>query len=291
MRRAGLSDGNLDHRLVELVRGPSRAGRLRTERPCTRRARFVLRSKKHSSADRRSAREPAGHGHRRPSGGGGGLLLASFVQVIAVDRGFEPASVVAVDLNLQASRYGADSRTQFYDNLLAQLSGATSAASAGLTQTLPLEAESFVDLLVPEDEGAAEPVELAPLAGNYRFVSPDYLETLGMVLARSRSFTGQDRARPVGIVTAQPAVRLWPDQEPISQRNRPSQLSGPFPAGGRRGGRRRKDPRAGRRPRTRRLPPFTVPNLPANRRLCRAGTRPKSDNLHLTIKWSPGSLH
>ena len=34
----------------------------------------------------------------------GGLLLVSFVRVMQVDRGFEPASVVAVDLSLPASR-------------------------------------------------------------------------------------------------------------------------------------------------------------------------------------------
>ena len=148
----------------------------------------------------------------------GGLLLSSFVRVMAVDRGFEPASVVAVDLILPASRYDADSRTQFYDDLLARLSDAPGVASAGLTQTLPLEGESFVELLVPEDQVAADPVELAPLVGNYRFVSPDYFETLGMVLARGRSFTGEDRARPVAIVTAETAARLWPDQDPVGQR-------------------------------------------------------------------------
>ena len=42
----------------------------------------------------------------------GGLLLVSFVRVMQVDRGFEPASVVAVDLNLPTSRYDPARRTQ-----------------------------------------------------------------------------------------------------------------------------------------------------------------------------------
>ena len=44
----------------------------------------------------------------------GGLLLASFVRVMQVERGFEPASVIAVDLNLPASRYDPGRRTQLY---------------------------------------------------------------------------------------------------------------------------------------------------------------------------------
>ena len=107
-----------------LVRGPSRTGRLRTGASWTLPARFVLNRKDIQAATGEllvSLRVvvtivlPAA----------GGLLVASSVRVMAADQGFEPASVVAVDLNLPASRYGADSRTQFYDGPLAPLSGRT----------------------------------------------------------------------------------------------------------------------------------------------------------------------
>ena len=160
----------------------------------------------------------------------GGLLLASFVRLMGVDRGFEPASVVAVDLNLPASRYGPEGRIRLYDDLLARLAGTPVVASAGITQRLPLEGEAFVEALVPAGEASPDPTELAALVGNYRFVSPDYFRTLGMVLTRGRLFTEQDRTRPVAVVTAQTASRLWPGQEPIGRRflrgnspNRPSQ--------------------------------------------------------------------
>ena len=160
----------------------------------------------------------------------GGLLLASFVRVLGVDRGFEPASVVAVDLNLPASRYDAARRTQLHDELLARLADAPVVASAGITQRLPLEGEAFVEVLVPAGEAPSDPAELAALVGNYRLVSPDYFETLGMVLTRGRPFTGQDRDRPVAVVTAQTASRLWPGQDPLGRRflrgnspDRPSQ--------------------------------------------------------------------
>ena len=147
----------------------------------------------------------------------GGLLLASFVRVMQVDRGFDPASVVALDLNLPAARYDPVRRRQLYDDLLVQLAGAPGIESAGITQRLPLEGEAFVEALVPADETPNDLVEMAALVGNYRIVSPAYFRTLGMVLMRGRLFTEQDRTRPVAVVTEQTASRLWPGQDPIGR--------------------------------------------------------------------------
>ena len=41
-----------------------------------------------------------------------------------------------------------------------------------------------------------------------------------MVLTRGRLFNGQDRGRPVAVVTAQTASRLWPGEDPIGRRFR-----------------------------------------------------------------------
>ncbi len=148
----------------------------------------------------------------------GGLLLASFLRVMGIDRGFASAAVVAVDLNPPASRYDPDGRTRLYDDLLARLAGAPVVVSAGITSRLPLEGEAFVEALVPAGEMPTNLAELAGLVGNYRLVSPDYFDTLGMVLTRGRLFTGQDRGRPVAVVTAQTASRLWPGEDPIGRR-------------------------------------------------------------------------
>lgn len=148
----------------------------------------------------------------------GGLLLSSFVRVMQLDRGFDATSVVAVDVSLPASRYDAGRVTRFHDELLARLADSPTVASAGLTQRLPLEGRAFVEVLVPTGRTPPDPAELAALVGNYRFVSPDYFETLGMVLTRGRLFTEQDRTRPVAVVTQQTASRLWPGQDPVGRR-------------------------------------------------------------------------
>ena len=79
----------------------------------------------------------------------GGLLLASFLRVMGVDRGFEAAAVVAVDLNPPASRYDPKGRIRLYDDLLARLAGEPVVASTGITQRLPLEGEAFVEASYP----------------------------------------------------------------------------------------------------------------------------------------------
>ena len=150
----------------------------------------------------------------------GGLLLASFLRVVGVDRGFDATAVVAVDLNPPASRYDPEGRTRLYDDLLARLAGAPVVASAGITQRLPLEGEAFVESLVPAGETATDPAALAGFTGNYRLVSPGYFDALGMMLARGRLFTAEDRGRPVAVVTAQTASRLWPGEDPIGRRFR-----------------------------------------------------------------------
>lgn len=132
-----------------------------------------------------------------------------------VERGFEPASVVAVDLNLPASRYDSGRRTQLYDDLLARLTGAPVVAAAGITQRLPLEGEAFVEALVPAGGPPSDPAELAALVGNYRFVSPGYFRTLGMVLTRGRFFTEQEPGRGRHRADGR---RGWPEQDPIGQR-------------------------------------------------------------------------
>ena len=127
-----------------------------------------------------------------------GLLLASFVRVMQVDRGFEPASVVAIDLNLPASRYDPARRAQLHDDLLARLAAAPMVSSAGITRRPPLEGEAWVDTLIPAGDTPPGPAEMAALLGNYRFE--------------------EDRTRTVAVVTAQTASRLWPDLNPVGQR-------------------------------------------------------------------------
>ena len=79
----------------------------------------------------------------------GGLLVASFVNVLQVDRGFSTTSVVAANIELPAARYpDAASRARFFDALLDGLRREPGVAVAGLARALPLEGLATVDAFI-----------------------------------------------------------------------------------------------------------------------------------------------
>jgi predicted permease len=145
----------------------------------------------------------------------GGLLLASFANVLRVERGFSTASVVGVDLVLSGTRYpDAAARARFFDALLAALDGTPAIAVAGISQKLPLEGDAAVDSMIPD--GDARPVGEQPIA-NHLQVSAGYFQTVGIPLIRGRLLTPYDHTREVAVISEQAARTLWPGQDAIGR--------------------------------------------------------------------------
>jgi putative ABC transport system permease protein len=143
----------------------------------------------------------------------GGLLLASFANVLRVDRGFSTTSVVAADVVLSGTRYPDDAaRARFLDTLLAALESAPEIAVAGVSQKLPLEGDAAVDSMIPD--GDTRPIGEQPIANHLR-VSAGYFQTVGIPLVRGRLLSPDDRARPVAVISEQAARTIWPGVDPI----------------------------------------------------------------------------
>ena len=114
----------------------------------------------------------------------GGLLLASFGNVLRVDRGFSTTSVVAADLVLSGTRYpDAASRKRFVDALLAALEEAPEIDVSGISDKLPLEGDAAVDSMI--EDGDARPVGEQAIANHLR-VSAGYFQTVRIPLVRGR---------------------------------------------------------------------------------------------------------
>jgi putative ABC transport system permease protein len=145
----------------------------------------------------------------------GGLLLASFANVLRVDRGFSTASVVATDLVLSGTRYpdGA-ARARFVEAMLAALDQAPEISVSGISDRLPLEGDSAVDSMIPD--GDARPIGEQPIA-NHLFVSAGYFQTVGIPLVRGRLLTPDDHMRPVAVISELAARTLWPGQDAIGR--------------------------------------------------------------------------
>lgn len=148
----------------------------------------------------------------------GGLLLHSFVKLVSVDRGFEMQHLVTVDLNLPDHRYpDVAARATFVRSLLERVAAAPGVVSAGISNRLPLSGEGGNNLVSPE--GRDVPLLQRPLA-DIRRVSPDYFRTLGIPLRRGRVFDLADGRRPLALVSALTAERLWSGADAVGKRLR-----------------------------------------------------------------------
>jgi predicted permease len=144
-----------------------------------------------------------------------GLLLVSFVRLLRVDRGFETAGILTVDVALPPSVYATTGQQlRFFDEVLARASALPGVSAVALTSRLPLRGESTVNLLSYEHD--ERPAAARPLA-NYRYVTPGYFAAIGTPLLRGRTFRETDRGRQVVVLSTSAAEALWPGQDPIGR--------------------------------------------------------------------------
>ena len=148
-----------------------------------------------------------------------GLLVASFVRLMRVDRGFAAERVLLVPVSLSQSHYATElARTAVYDRLFAAVRALPGVATASPISVSPLAGSGQVNVIAPE--GSTRPRSENPTA-NFRFVGPEFFRTMGIAVLRGRSFT--DAERPPGhsmpaVVSDRTAMRLWPGQDALGKR-------------------------------------------------------------------------
>jgi predicted permease len=148
-----------------------------------------------------------------------GLLGASFVRLLKIDRGFESDQVLLVPIAMPANRYAEEpARLSVYDRLLAAVHGLPGVRSATTNSNVPLSGQGQVNFIVPE--GRVVPLSDQPTA-NFRLVAPEYFSTLGIAVRRGRPFTDSERAtdRPMpSLISESTAERLWPGEDAVGKR-------------------------------------------------------------------------
>ncbi|HKQ76065.1 MAG TPA: ABC transporter permease [Blastocatellia bacterium] len=148
---------------------------------------------------------------------GEGLMINSFLRLLAVPIGYDPDGVLTLEIELSQTRYprGSPQRDAYLRESLARiqaLPGVQSAALGGLPLMgpwfiLPLRIEGR-----PPFERGKEPTVL--LKGG----SPGYLQTLGLQMRAGRACGAQDRATKVAIINETLARRFFPNENPIGHR-------------------------------------------------------------------------
>jgi predicted permease len=144
-----------------------------------------------------------------------GLLSRSLLHLLHLDPGFRVEHVLTADIDLPPMAYKeATSREAFYRKLIDDTRRLPGVLSAAWISILPLEGEGSVSgINLP---GHRLSPQEAPIV-NYRAVSADYFQTMGIPFLGGHAFTANDRGRRVVIVSQALADRLWPEQNPVGQ--------------------------------------------------------------------------
>ena len=146
---------------------------------------------------------------------GTGLLSRSFLRVLDVNLGFEPARASALRVDPSFRFQSFAEQNAYIDDVLVRTRALPGLLAAGFTDALPFTGDrswgvGALGQVYPK--GAPEPF--------IRVVSDGYLEAAGIPLREGRAFTEHDRAtsEPVAMVNETFARTLWPGQSVVGQK-------------------------------------------------------------------------
>ena len=148
---------------------------------------------------------------------GANLLLRSFLRVLDVDLGFNPARAAAMqtDLPQVTNKDQLVKRANFLKSEIDQVSALPGVESVGIADMLPLDGNrewglAAVGRYHPKDADTGALVYLA---------TPGYLQSMGMHLRSGRDFSWNDTpdTEPVLIINEAGARREWPNEDPIGK--------------------------------------------------------------------------
>ena len=153
---------------------------------------------------------------------GAGLMLRSFYKLLTVDPGFNSENVVSMLLQLNFTHYGKGAKPKvmaFHDHLLERVKAEPGVISAALAWTFPLnETAPFTNNF--EIEGRQNVPGQPKPTFDFRSVSPEYFEMMGIPLERGRFLSAQDGpdATTVAVINQAMAQHYWGMENPIGHR-------------------------------------------------------------------------
>jgi putative ABC transport system permease protein len=146
-----------------------------------------------------------------------GLMLATYLRLLRLDLGFEPAQVVTWTLQIPRTAFADHSaRVDYFDRLRAAARALPGVRHADLASQVPLEEDSFE--VTYQIRGRPE----SATAGRntlYRLATDTYAQTLGLRLVAGRYFGAEDRAGAPRVVVVSEAFarREFGDADPLGQ--------------------------------------------------------------------------
>ena len=146
---------------------------------------------------------------------GSGLLIRSFVNLHAVDKGFRPSSTVSMDIRLDARYNSPERQTAFFREVVQRTSNLPGVGAAAAVNHVPLGGDQSISTVeiegYPFDDKAFF---------EQRDVTPGYFATLGIPVIEGRAFTDADtiNAQPVIVISRSFARKYFPGQSALGKK-------------------------------------------------------------------------
>ncbi len=150
---------------------------------------------------------------------GAGLLINSFWHLMQTDAGFDPKSVLALDIPLGRTTYkNSEQRAAAFKQLVERMKNIPGVRDAGVVSNVPLTDFDVEISFNIEGRPPYKPGE--ELVADYTVASGDYFRTINIPLLRGRVFTDADTAGSpqVMLVSNAFAKHFFPNEDPIGKR-------------------------------------------------------------------------
>jgi putative ABC transport system permease protein len=167
---------------------------------------------------------------------GAGLLIRSVWRLHEEKLGFQPESVLTIQLDFPSYKYHDGVQvTSLVTQLSERLASLPGVESVGAADTMPLLKRgrvysiliegktdfAYVYSLTNMPKKGPKPSGLKPLPkGFFSEISPNYIRAMGIPLRQGREFDAHDnqQSSPVAIINDALAHRYWPSENPIGKR-------------------------------------------------------------------------
>jgi predicted permease len=151
---------------------------------------------------------------------GAGLMTSSLVNQMNIPLGFDPARVLALDIDIPAARYDRTRVTGFVDQAEERLGALPGVEAVGTARAIPFE--SFGPTTSFRIDGRPAPDSRDAVAGAFYTPStPGYLQAMKVGLVRGRYLQpADDRAGASRVVVVNQAMarRFWGADDPVGTR-------------------------------------------------------------------------
>jgi predicted permease len=148
---------------------------------------------------------------------GSGLLFRSFVNLVHVDPGFDPASTLAVNLSMPDGTWGWQERAELVPRLREAVAALPGVRAVGGTAVDPFSGWNLANFVAPEERLPDRAADFTPIA--WRSVTPGFFEAMGMEVRAGRTFRDSDAdgGETRAVIGERLARITWGEGDPIGR--------------------------------------------------------------------------